>query len=78
MIDSLYDKAGKETDLWAKGKDWKEADKDKDNQLGGKNTFTLNVGIGTSHSQAENHSETKEAAGSHISATGDVTIKAVK
>ena len=78
VIDSLYDKAGKETDLWAKGKDWKEADKDKDNQLGGKNTFTLNVGIGSSHSQAESHSETKEAAGSHISATGNVTIKATK
>ena len=78
VIDSLNDKAGKETDLWAKGKDWKEADKVKDNQLGGKNTFTLNVGIGTSYSQAESHSETKEAAGSHISATGDVTIKATK
>ena len=78
VIDSLYDKAGKETDLWAKGKDWKEADKDKDNQLGGKNTFTLNVGIGSSHSQAESHSKTKEAAGSHISATGNVTIKATK
>ena len=78
VIDSLNDKAGKENDLWAKGKDWKEADKVKDNQLGGKNTFTLNVGIGTSHSQAESHSETKEAAGSHFSATGDVTIKATK
>ena len=78
VIDSLNDEAGKETDLWAKGKDWKEADKVKDNQLGGKNTFTLNVGIGISHSQAESHSETKEAAGSHISATGDVIIKATK
>ena len=78
VIDSLTDKAGKESDLFAKGKDWKEADKVKDNQLGGKNTFTLNVGIGTSHSQAESHSETKEAAGSHVSATGDVTIKAIK
>ena len=78
VIDSLYDKAGKESDLWAKGKDWKEADKVKDNQLGGKNTFTLNVGIGSSHSQAESHSETKEAVGSHITAKGDVTIKATK
>ena len=78
VIDSLYDKAGKESDLWAKGKDWKEADKVKDNQLGGKNTFTLNVDIGTSHSQAESHSETKEAAGSHVNATGDMIIKATK
>lgn len=78
VIDSLYDKAGKESDLFAKGKDWKEADKVKDNQLGGKNTFTLNVGIGSSHSQAESHSETKEAVGSHITAKGDVTIKATK
>ena len=78
VIDSLYDKAGTESDLWAKGKDWKEADQVKDNQLGGKNTFTLNVGFGSSHSQAESHSETKEAAGSHVSATGDVTIKATK
>ena len=78
VINSLYDKAGKESDLWAKGKDWKEADKVKDNQLGGKNTFTLNVGIGSSHSQAESHSETKEAVGSHITAKGDVTIKATK
>ena len=78
VIDSLYDKAGKETELWAKGKDWEKADQMKDNQLGGKNTLTLNVGLGSSHSQSESHSETKEAVGSHVSATGDVTIKATK
>ena len=78
VIDGFYAKAGKEPDLFAKGKDWEEADKVKDNQLGGKNTFTLHAGIGSSHSQAESHSETKEAAGSHISAAGDVTIKATK
>lgn len=78
VIDSLYDKAGKESDLWAKGKDWKEADKVKDNQLGGKNTFTLNVGVGSSHSHAESHSESTVAQGSQIQASGDVTIKATK
>ena len=78
VINSLYDKAGKESDLWAKGKDWKEADKVKDNQLGGKNTFTLNVGIGSSHSHAESHSESTVAQGSQIQASGDVTIKATK
>ena len=78
VIDSLYDKAGKESELWAKGKDWEKADQMKDNQLGGKNTLTLNVGLGSSHSQSESHSETKEAVGSHVSATGDVTIKATK
>ena len=78
VIDSLYDKAGKESDLWAKGKDWEKADQMKDNQLGGKNTLTLNVGLGSSHSQSESHSERKEAVGSHVSATGDVTIKATK
>ena len=78
VINSLYDKAGKESDLWAKGKDWKEADKVKDNQLGGKNTFTLNVGIGSSHSHAESHSESTVAQGSQIHASGDVTIKATK
>ena len=76
VMDGIYAKAGKETDIIAKGKDWKEADRVKDNQLGGKNTFTLYAGIGSSHSQAESHSETKEAAGSHVSAAGDVTIKA--
>lgn len=78
VINSLYDKAGKESDLWAKGKDWKEADKVKDNQLGGKSTFTLNVGIGSSHSHAESHSESTVAQGSQIHASGDVTIKATK
>lgn len=78
VIDDLYAKASKEMDFFAKGRDWEEADKIKDNQWGGKNTFTLHADIGSSHSRAESHSETKEAAGSHVSAAGDVTIKATK
>ena len=46
--------------------------------LVGKNTFTLNVGLGSSHSQAESHSESTVAQGSQIQASGDVTIKATK
>ena len=78
VVDGIYAKAGKETDLFTKGKDWEEADRVRDNQFGGKNTFTLHADIGSSHSQAESHNETKEAAGSHVSAAGDVTIKATK
>ena len=44
-------KAEQEIDKQAKNyQDQKAAGTTKDNQLGGKNTFTLNVGLGTSHS----------------------------
>ena len=76
VVESLRHNASESANMWEKARDWDRADRIENSRLGKKNSFALDIALGSSKSKSEIESTAHVIKGSMIHGENTVSVRA--
>ncbi len=78
VVESLRHNASESANVWEKARDWDTADRIENSRLGKKNSFALDIALGSSKNKSEIESTAQVIKGSMIHGENTVSVRADK